>query len=137
MEHLIAIFQAPTGDWWIAYQGDLLGYYPAGLFKMLNGGACRSTWYGEVARRASASATGWAKTEMGSGKFAEAGLPDVAYVRSPQYYDLSWFSVEPPDGPPLGAPDGYKPLCYTRSDFTNSTLRLGGPGGKDPGCIWP
>ena len=25
VEHLLAIFQSPTGDWWIAYDGDLLG----------------------------------------------------------------------------------------------------------------
>jgi hypothetical protein len=29
VEHLLSIFQVPTGDWWLAYQHDLLGYYPA------------------------------------------------------------------------------------------------------------
>jgi len=38
VEHLIAIFQSPTGDWWIAYRQELLGYYPAKLFTTLQGG---------------------------------------------------------------------------------------------------
>lgn len=87
VEHLIAIFQAPTGDWWIAYQHELLGYYPASLFGTLHAGACRSDWYGEVYRSASAPAfqnqNGAIKTEMGSGEFANAGWPYAAYVRNP------------------------------------------------------
>lgn len=85
VEHLAAIFQSPAGDWWIAYQGELLGYYPAGLFKLLNGGACRTLWYGEVARKKPATATAWPKTEMGSGNFAAEGLLKAAYVRNPRY----------------------------------------------------
>jgi len=95
VEHLAAIFQTPTGDWWIAYQGELLGYYPGSLFKQLNGGACRTQWYGEVARWKPATAKGWSKTEMGSGKFAAEGLLNAAYVRNPRYYDSLWFGVEP------------------------------------------
>jgi neprosin-like protein len=87
---VFAIFQGLTGDWWIAYQGDLLGYYPAGLFKTSNGGACRSLWYGEVARWKPASATAWPKTETGSGQFPEVGALYTAYVRNPRYYDPLW-----------------------------------------------
>lgn len=47
-EHRLDIFQAGSGDWWIAHNGNLLGHYPANLFKMLNGGACWAAWYGEV-----------------------------------------------------------------------------------------
>lgn len=48
IEHLMAIFQAPLGDWWIAYNGDLLGYYKASSFKWLNKGGCGTAWYGEM-----------------------------------------------------------------------------------------
>lgn len=132
IEHLMAIFQAPgTGDWWIMYNGDLLGYYPATLFTMLNGNACGSAWYGEVFN--------WKldptiKTEMGSGKFAETGMLNAAYVRNPTYYDLSWWNVEPEDDLLQGP---YEPLCYDRSQLWEGVLFLGGPGGKNPGCKWP
>ena len=139
VEHLIAIFQAPlTGDWWITYQNELLGYYPASLFTMMNmdKGACVSQWYGEVARFKPASPKAWPKTEMGSGKFANAGPLDAAYVRNPKYYDLSWGGVEPPDQL-IGKPAIYNPKCYDRSPMLNGKFFLGGPGGKDPACIAP
>ena len=91
VEHFMAIFQMPiTGDWWIAYNGDLLGYYPASLFTMLNGGACGSAWYGEVLKDKPGETP---KTEMGSGRFPEAGLLNAAYVRNPKYHDVSLFGV--------------------------------------------
>jgi hypothetical protein len=147
VEHLLAIFQSPTGDWWIAYNGDLLGYYPASLFTMLNGSACISAWYGEVARTRPNTTTnsGWAKTQMGSGELAEAGLLYAAHVRDPKYYDLTWAPVTPTENPPFSqtmTPN--KPLCYNRSKLTyipapwdSTFLFLGGPGGKSPGCTWP
>jgi hypothetical protein len=130
-EHLIAIFQVPvTGDWWITYNGEWLGYYPASLFMMLNGGACGSAWYGEVLNIKSDAV----KTEMGSGKFVEAGLLNAAYVRNPMYIDLSWTPVEPQED---WAVTPYAPLCYDRSILWEHYIFLGGPGGKNPACQWP
>lgn len=139
VEHLLAIFQSPVGDWWIAYNGELLGYYPANLFTKLNSGACTSAWYGEVVRRYPVQ--GSVKTEMGSGRFAEAGLLEAAHVRNPMYYDLSWTPVEL-KGNLFFNPK--EPLCYSRmplmhlaAPWDSSFFFLGGPGGKNPGCIWP
>jgi hypothetical protein len=143
VEHLIAIFQVPTGDWWIAYQHELLGYYPASLFSTLNEGACRTAWYGEVYRPARSpgfeNGKGAIKTEMGSGKLADAGFQNAAYVRNPKYYDLLWFGVKP-DGSYRNTP--YEPTCYSRSRLDedasgNSAFFLGGPGGKNSACQWP
>lgn len=144
VEHLLAIFQAPTGDWWIAYNGDLLGYYPASLFTMLNKNACRSAWYGEVYRDLGKH-PGAVKTVMGSGEFADTGLLNAAHVRNPLFYDLSWFGTPPTETPPLSQsliPN--VPQCYTRSalmqlgaPWDSTFLFLGGPGGKNPGCKWP
>lgn len=138
VEHLLAVFQAPSGDWWILYNGDLLGYYPASLFNMLNKGACRSAWYGEVLNRKQNEAV---LSEMGSGQFAEAGVFAAAYVRNPRYVDLSGFGVEPKDEYSMIP---YEPLCYNRSVLTyvgaptySSMMLLGGPGGKNLGCKWP
>ncbi len=143
VEHLLTIFQVPTGDWWIAYGLNLLGYYPASLFTMLNGGACESRWYAEVYNPTPKAPDGTdqaVKTEMGSGKFAAVGRPNVAYVRNPTYYDTSWFSVEPKD---LFFAKPVEESCYTRSKVDpdpvsgDRIFNFGGPGGKDPGCQWP
>lgn len=138
IEHSMAVFQSPTGDWWIAYNDDLQGFYPASLFNMLNSGACKSLWYGEMYNPKPGIAN---ISEMGSGLFAEAGLLNAAHIRNPLYYDLLWFGVEPKDGV---FPVPYQPLCYNVSPLTfigafwNSRfLFLGGSGGKNPGCVWP
>lgn len=138
IEHQMAIFQSLTGDWWIAYNGELLGYYPAKLFSSLNKGGCGSAWYGEVYNKNPGVTI---KTEMGSGYFAETGLFNAAHIRNPMYYDLDWFGAEPKDESSLIPTE---PLCYTKSPLIhigspwNSTfLFIGGPGGKNPGCKWP
>jgi Neprosin len=140
VEHLLSIFQTPTGDWWLAYQHDLLGYYPASLFTMLNGGACWSAWYGEVARLGPApgyeNANGAIKTTMGTGRPADAGPQHAASIRNPLYYDPLWFGVEPDDDESLWMTP-YKPTCYSRSRRLNGTFYLGGSGGEEPGCQWP
>jgi hypothetical protein len=138
VEHLISIFQVPLGDWWIAYQGELLGYYPASVFTMLNQGACRSTWYGEVYRLDPGA--GSVKTEMGSGQFANANLLYAAYVRNLTYYDLLWFGAEPEYTNSM-IPN--VPSCYSRSPLVlglppwNNYFLLGGPGGRNRECQWP
>ena len=144
VEHLIAIFQVPSGDWWIAYQHELLGYYPANLFSTLNGGACRTAWYGEVYRPERSpgfeNGKGAIKTEMGSGQFAEAKFEHAAYVRNPKYYDPLWFGVKPAD---LRWNASYERTCYSRSPLDedvasgDSLFFLGGPGGKNSDCQWP
>jgi hypothetical protein len=132
VEHRMAIFQVPWGDWWITYNGDFLGYYPASLFTMLNGGACRSSWYGEVLRDPNNPVA--PKTEMGSGKFVEAGFGHVAYVRNPKFYDIFWSAVEPKDDLHMVP---YAPLCYERGALWTGVLSMSGPGGNNPACQWP
>jgi hypothetical protein len=133
VEHLMAIFQVAWGDWWIMYNGWLLGYYPASLFTMLNTGACGSAWYGEVFRKLTDS-TNAIKTEMGSGKFPEVGIPNVAYVRNPRYHDYFGAPLEPQDDFHMVP---YAPLCYARAPLTNGILMISGPGGFNPACQWP
>ena len=132
-EHLMAIVQSPDGgDWWIIYKGDVLGHYPASLFTMLNGGACGAAWYGEVLRDKKKDSS--PETEMGSGQFPEAGMPNIAYVRYPMYYNLSWAPVEPLDDYHA---QPYEPLCYGRAPLADGILGMGGPGGFNPPCKWP
>lgn len=104
----------------------------------MNGGACESRWYGEVYNPKPKD--GAVKTEMGSRKFADAGRPNVTYVRNPKYYDPFWLSVEPQDTVWAGP---YVLSCYTRSPQEpdpvsgGQIFTFGGPGGKDPACKWP
>jgi hypothetical protein len=131
-EHLMAIVQSPTdGDWWIIYKGDVLGYYPGSLFTMLNGGACGSAWYGEVFNNKKGVPP---VTEMGSGNFPEAGMPNIAYIRYPMYYNLSWWPVEPLDD---YHSQPFEPLCYGRAPLVDGILGIGGPGGLNSACKWP
>ena len=128
----MAIVQSPDGgDWWILYKGDVLGYYPASMFTMLNGGACGAGWYGEVFNDEPLKTP---ETEMGSAYFPEAGMPNVAYFRYPMYYDLSWVPVEPLDD---HHPQPFEPLCYGRAPLTDGILVCGGPGGFNSACQWP
>lgn len=131
VEHLLVVFQSPVGDWWVVYNGDFLGYYPANLFTQLNQAGCGATWYGEVYNPKPGTAV---LTEMGSGKFAETGLSNAAHIRAPQYYDISWFTAQADDA---GAALPYQPLCYDRSLIWNDSFLLGGPGSTNPACEWP
>lgn len=138
IEHQIAIFQSPTLDWWIAYNGDLLGYYPADLFTLMKKGACRSAWYTEVYNKFPGQPN---TTEIGSGLFAEAGLFNAAHIRNPLYYDPGWLPIEPPD---LLSMSPTEPKCYNRSaliqlgpPWDSRFVFFGGSGSKNPGCKWP
>jgi len=143
VEHRIDIFQAISGDWWIAYQGSLIGYYPASLFTLLNQGGCSAHWYGEVSDPELSD--GWTKTDMGSKLSAEAGLLYAAYVRQPAFRDSDWYVLEVPatNAPKLLDVKPYKAACYSRSPLYEVALPwgaiffLGGDGGDTPECTGP
>jgi hypothetical protein len=137
VEHRVDIFQVPgTGDWWIAYNGWLLGYYPASLFTLLNKGACSANWYTEVVDQK--PGTAWVQTEIGTGKFHyEAGPGEAAWVRQPMYWDMNYLLQEPKVDQRM---EPRNDKCYTRSDLIDlgpllgKQFRAGGPGGDNPLC---
>jgi hypothetical protein len=141
VEHRMDIFQSASGDWWIAFNGELLGHYPANLFTLLSGGACRAGWYGEVF---DSTPTVWTWTDMGSGEFASAGYGYASFIRNPKFRDYiygPWDAVECPSPNPLDCYVGaYDDACYTRSYLTTGSppwsryFYLGGPGGNSAGC---
>jgi Neprosin len=116
-EHRVDIFQAPNGDWYIAHNGNVLGHYPAGLFRMLNQGACRAAWYGEVF---DPTPTDWTWTNMGSGQFAVDGYGYAAYVRDPMYLDLNYAPLVAQDDPTK--PDRFSVVPFVDSCYTRSQL---------------
>ena len=81
-----------TGNWWLQFQGQWVGYYPDSLynsqglasFASQNGG---STYGGEIVN----SGTGGlhTTTQMGSGHFPSEGWQHAAYIRKLQYVDLN------------------------------------------------
>lgn len=135
-EYRMDLFQVPTGDWWIAFNYRLIGWYPASLFSMLNSGACRAHWYTEVYDKTPLS---WTTTDMGSGQFASAGKNQTTYIRNPVYRDPFWIEHVPElnilkDSTPNA------PACYTRSKLFLNDPELsdhffcGCPGGNAPNC---
>ncbi len=145
IEHLAAIFQGLTGDWHIMYQGEILGSYPKTLFKSLNGlngAACRTSWYGEVARWTPPLPKPWPHTDIGSGKLPDPNdTSNTAYVRNPLFYDSTWIGLTAESE--LHGKMMEKESCYKSSEFQNGPLPgdrlfyLGGHGGNDPACVWP
>jgi hypothetical protein len=123
-----------NGDWWIAHQGNWLGYYPRHLFDMLSISACESAWYGEVF---DPTPTDWTWTDMGSGLFADQGFRLASYVRGMSFKDIwgtkHWvdfhFDMSQVD-----------PACYTKTPMGidpapwERYFYLGGPGGDAAGC---
>jgi len=137
VEHVIGILQSlATGNWWIFYNGDALGYYPASMFTMLNSGACGASWYGEIYNRYPSKQTSL-KTDMGSGLFGHLGANGTAYVRSPLYVAMNyWYGPELTENNTVYMAPQID-VCYTRSKMENNIVYFGGPGGKNPLCIWP
>jgi hypothetical protein len=137
VEHRVDIFQVPgTGDWWLAYNGWLLGYYPASLFTLLNKGACSANWYVEVLDQKPGSA--WVQTEAGTGKYGHEAVPgEAAWVRQPLFWDTNWLVQEPKVDLPMTP---QKNKCYTRSPLMDlgplwgKRFFAGGPGGYNPLC---
>lgn len=134
-EHTMGIFRIPSGSWWILYRNQILGHYPAKLFKLLSKGACRAHWYEEIYDGTPAN---WTTTDMGSGEFAEAGPGRADYIRRMMYLDPFWAAHEVTE---LNSTDSrpYEPNCYSRSlmksePLTGRLIFCGGPGSNAPLC---
>jgi hypothetical protein len=144
VEHRMGILQAPvTGDWWILYNDDWLGYFPGSLFTTLHTGACLASFYIEVARwrsNPSDPPKPWPKTEGGSGNFPDAGLLNAAYVRNPKYLDTYFYAGLGVDATDDRPSEPYHPLCYEYKEVywgAHHLIVMGGSGGKNSGCTGP
>jgi hypothetical protein len=123
-----------AGNWWIAHNGNWLGYYPGSLFNLINGGGCEARWYGEVY---DPTPTVWTATDMGFGFLANAGYSFAATVRNPSY--VSSGTTYWPDGASTMLP--IDTLCYSKTALAMSAspwdryFYIGGPGGNGIGCF--
>ncbi|CAN1286321.1 hypothetical protein LINPERPRIM_LOCUS19262 [Linum perenne] len=74
-----------SGNWFLYFQGELVGYWPAELFKNLNTSATLMEWGGEIINnKANGTHTG---TQMGSGHFPTEGDGKAAYFTNLEYVD--------------------------------------------------
>jgi Neprosin len=78
-------YQLWQGNWWLACNGNWIGYYPASLFAPagLRPQADRIDFFGEIVDSASHSSA--TKTDMGSGYWAEYRWPYSGYMHNLQY----------------------------------------------------
>ncbi|HRI72268.1 MAG TPA: neprosin family prolyl endopeptidase [Polyangium sp.] len=137
-EHALLLIMAPDGTWWVVYNYQTVGKFPASVFTTLNQGACRAQIYGEVYNPHPEQ--GWVRTEMGSGQYSSGPNGNVAWVREIRYFDNSVSFVNEPKSDDLANwSKPYYPPCYDRSPLTyqgsgGPIMYLGGPGGKHPTC---
>ena len=135
-EHRMDLIRSPSGDWWMVYNGEVLGIYPADRFTMLNQGACNAHFYSEIY---DGTPEAWTFTDMGSGLPLDAGPNRVAYMRRLTFREPLWVEVEVTETMGVRSQKEIT-ACYTRTD-----LELGGPltgnfffytgqGSDAPGC---
>jgi hypothetical protein len=121
------------GNWWVAHNGNWLGYYPGYLFDLMHYQGCTARWYGEVYDPTPQS---WTWTDIGSGYYPSVGYKWAATFRNP-FYMVGANAYWP------GSVSEVLPKndsCYTKSAITTAAspwdryFYLGGPGSPALGC---
>ncbi|XP_074576603.1 protein neprosin-like [Curcuma longa] len=78
-----------TGDWWMGYEKEPIGYWPHELFQYLNSSADLIKWGGEIANNNPNNRH--TTTQMGSGSFADEGWGKASFFNSLKIFDLNNF----------------------------------------------
>lgn len=114
------------GNWWLAFQGTWIGYYPGSKY---NGG--QNTRYAQLIEFGTESVGTTIWPPEGSGAWSTAGFGQAAYQRNLSYIDTSNNTVN--DSLTMWSPS---PSCYSASGpYSSSTSAWavffyeGGPGG--------
>ncbi|EPS67868.1 hypothetical protein M569_06912, partial [Genlisea aurea] len=117
-----------TKNWWLHSFGEVIGYWPASLFKALpEKGSRLVEWGGEVLDlRIGGQHT---TTEMGSGHWPEEGFHKAAYVSDLRIVDQTT-KLYPAKGVRTLAADRN---CYSANLVRGNWLYYGGPG-RNPNC---
>jgi hypothetical protein len=124
-----------SGNWWIAFDSEWVGYFPEDLWKKENVSYSRSglvQMFGEVAAQVQTPCT-----DMGNGQTSEketaARVASVAYVNGPTVAMTLRSSPDiPPDTATKEADPEAKPVPVYTVGFSTATttrsFRYGGPG---------
>ncbi|GMY28822.1 hypothetical protein FCV25MIE_24064 [Fagus crenata] len=118
-----------TGNWWLQFSDEVIGYWPAEILSYLKEKASIVAWGGEVYREHVWPDKPHTATAMGSGQFPSSGLfGNACYIASIRIVDDS-IQVKYPD------PVSYivdEPNCYNalidQDDPENPFFYFGGPG---------
>ncbi len=129
----ILVWKDPQeGNWWMQFgNGNVLGYWPAGLFSYLTDSASMIEWGGEVVN--SASDGEHTTTEMGSGHFPEEGFGKASYFRNVQIVDGSNNLRAPKDVGTFTEQSNCYDVQVGKNDDWGSYFYYGGPG-RNPNC---
>ncbi|XP_024536499.1 uncharacterized protein LOC9630026 [Selaginella moellendorffii] len=110
-----------TGNWWLRYGDELIGYWPPQLFTHLAGFANVIEWGGEVVNtRPNNRHTA---TQMGSGHYPQSGYAVASYLKNLRVVDLTSLLRGPASIFTLST----KPDCYSIRS-SGGTFFYGGPG---------
>ena len=95
-----------SGNWWLRFQDQDIGYWPASIFTSLAGSSTLIEWGGEIVN---SQVNGrHTSTQMGSGHFPYEGFKKAAMLFNLGYIDNSG-ALKDPEGLQQHAT---KPSCY-------------------------
>merc|ERR1711915_466449 len=135
-QRILIIKVSKANDRWNLYvNNQLLGWWPASLFKNLRSAANRVDFGGEVCFRSGGSpGSQFTTTDMGSGHFPSEGFGRSAHIRDVQITDNNGQLIDIPGSVAAGRPHCYNVSIYL--DVQNGKhIFFGGPGGDNPGCV--
>ncbi|XP_062086911.1 protein neprosin-like [Humulus lupulus] len=118
-----------SGQWWVQYQNEPIGYWPNSIFTTLKNGADLLSWGGEIVNN---GITHHSETQMGSGHFPAEGFGRASFFSNIGYFDGSGFINDPEKLTPFAS----KPSCYDvkvaadKADL-GTHFFYGGPGYSD------
>jgi hypothetical protein len=122
--------------WAVLFDNEMIGYWPAQLFRSLGNGATDLEIGGEVAFSSRPPGTRLSKTQMGSGSFPPKGYRHAAFIRGIQIWGDDGNEFDPDEESHETKPECYK-VHYLTSDIPRwgKHLYYGGPGGDSPDCV--
>jgi Arabidopsis proteins of unknown function. len=106
------------GNWWVNYQNDWIGYFPASLWpKSRFTQITRADWYGEVSSKSSQGAC----TQMGNGTYGSK--PNSAEIT-----DMGFINFDESQTEANATRYATDPKYYDMGIFTGHSFTYGGPG---------
>ncbi|OAP09352.1 NIP1 [Arabidopsis thaliana] len=85
-----------SGNWWLKFGDEFVGYWPSILFNHLKDGATEIQWGGEIINFKDGALH--TTTRMGSGHFAEAGYQKASYFKDLEIIDERDIHSSPKEG---------------------------------------
>ncbi|KAL8092065.1 hypothetical protein AgCh_034374 [Apium graveolens] len=119
------------GNWWMRYNNENIGYWPASLFTNLDDGATYIVWGGEVVNVASGGQH--TTTQMGSGNFPGEEYKKASYFRNIQVVDGSNQLRDAKDVKTLTEQSSCYDIQTGKNGQWGTYFYYGGPG-RNPKC---